>query len=51
VPGNELTGLGDTEQVAAVGQPEVTDRLTVPLYPPKEAKESVYEAVLPAPTL
>jgi len=51
VAGNELTEFGATEQVTLDGQPEVTVRVTVPLYPPEEVNESVYVAVLPAPTL
>jgi hypothetical protein len=49
--GNELTELGLTLHVTPEGQPAVTERLTVPVYPPIAANERVYVAVLPAATL
>jgi hypothetical protein len=49
--GYELIELGVTVHVTPVGQPEVTERLTVSLNPPEAAKLSVYEAVLPAAML
>ena len=51
VAGYELTEVGDMVHVPPGGHPEVTARLTVPLYPKDEDNERVYEAVLPAPTL
>lgn len=51
VAGYELTEFGVIVPVAPDGRPEVTERLTVPLYPPKAAKERVYDVEPPAPTL
>ena len=41
VAGKEFTELGVIVPVASDGRPEVTVRLTVPLYPPEALKESV----------
>lgn len=51
VLGDKLTGFGDIVGVTPGGLPESTERLTVPVKPPKESNFSVYRAATPAPTL